>query len=124
MNDDPRKIIHLLANGVDPITGEILPGTSPYNHPQVIRALFAILEESNSAKRSKAKADRNLPAKHGKPWMQEERDYTAKSYKNNVPLKEIAAHLQRTSGSIRSELIRQGLIRQGLIQLDEQPVSA
>lgn len=118
MNDDTHKIIHLLANGIDPVTGEVLPDTSPYNQPQVIRALFAALE-TDSTKKSKPKADRNLPAKHGKPWEQEERDYTATSYKAGIPLKEIAAHLQRTTGSIRSELIRQGLI-----QLDEQPVPA
>lgn len=119
MNDDARKIIHLLANGVDPITGEVLPDASPYNQPQVIRALFAALE-TDFAKKSKPKTDRNLPAKHGKPWAQEEKDYTATSYKNGVAVKEIAAHLQRTTGSIRSELIKQGLI-----QLDEpQPITA
>ena len=118
MKDDTRKIIHLLANGIDPITGEILPDTSPYNQPQVIRALFAVLE-TGSAKKSKPKSDRDLPAKHGKPWKQEESDYTATSYTAGTSLKEIAAYLQRTTGSIRSELIRQGLI-----QLDEQPVPA
>ena len=118
MSDDTRKIIHLLANGIDPITGEILPDTSPYNQPQVIRALFAVLE-TDPTKKSKLKTGRNLPAKHGKPWAQEERDYTATSYKEGVPLKDIAAHLQRTTGSIRSELVRQGLI-----QLDEQSVPA
>jgi len=119
MSDDPRKIIRLLADGVDPITGEILPDTSPYNHPKIIRALFALLEGTELPKKSKIKPDRNLPAKHGKSWLQEEKDYTAASYKKGISIKEIAAHLQRTTGSIRSELIRQGLI-----QLDEQPVTA
>ena len=116
MNDEARKIIHLLANGIDPITGEILPDTSPYNQPQIIRALFAVLE-TDPAKKNKLKTGRNLPAKHGKPWVQEEKDYVAASYKKGIPIKEIAAHLQRTNGSIGSELIRQGLIR-----FDEQPV--
>jgi len=117
--NDARKIIHLLAHGIDPITGEVLPDTSPYNQPRVIRALFTVLE-TDTAKKNKPKTDRNLPVKHGKPWAQDERDYAATSYKNGITVKEIAAHLQRTTGSIRSELIRQGLI-----QIDEpQPILA
>jgi hypothetical protein len=33
----------LPANGINPITGEILPDASPYNDPAVIRALFEAL---------------------------------------------------------------------------------
>ena len=39
-----REIIRILADGVDPTTGEVLPAESVYNSPVVIRALFAVLE--------------------------------------------------------------------------------
>lgn len=107
MHNDPRKIIRLLAEGVNPITGEILPNTSPYNHPAVIRALFGILEEPVAAKPKKT---RDLPPMHGKAWQEYERAHLAKAFKLGVPESELAKELQRTPGSIRSELVRQGLI--------------
>ncbi len=38
------KVIEALANGIDPLTGEALPEESPYNSPEIIRALFATLD--------------------------------------------------------------------------------
>jgi hypothetical protein len=44
------KIVNGLANGIDPITGEILPAQSHYNHPDVMRALFQSLQWQPKAK--------------------------------------------------------------------------
>jgi hypothetical protein len=35
-----KRIIEALANGIDPDTGEVLPGQSVFNNPQVVRSLF------------------------------------------------------------------------------------
>ena len=110
MSEDARKIVRLLAEGIDPITGEVLPDASPYNHPQVIRALFSLLEDRKTAGKTSTKPKRDLPPKHGKSWTQEDRDYVTASYRQGIPPKEMAAHLERTTGSVHSELIRQGLI--------------
>lgn len=37
------QIIHALADGINPQTGEVFPDNSPYKHPETIRALFAAL---------------------------------------------------------------------------------
>ena len=37
-----RQIIDTLAQGIHPVTGEVMPEDSPYNAPPVIRALFAV----------------------------------------------------------------------------------
>lgn len=37
-----RQIIDTLAQGVNPVTGEVYPEDAPYNAPPVIRALFAV----------------------------------------------------------------------------------
>ena len=37
-----REIINVLAQGIHPVTGEMMPPDSPYNEPPVIRALFSI----------------------------------------------------------------------------------
>ncbi|EGU61756.1 hypothetical protein VINI7043_21551 [Vibrio nigripulchritudo ATCC 27043] len=38
--DRHLEIVEALANGINPQTGEVLPSESPYNSPDVIRALF------------------------------------------------------------------------------------
>ena len=43
-----KEIVRGLAEGVDPTTGEVLPAESVYNSPEVIRALFTVLEYVNS----------------------------------------------------------------------------
>jgi hypothetical protein len=37
------RIVEALMDGFDPVTGEVLPQTSPYNCPEVIRALARAL---------------------------------------------------------------------------------
>ena len=34
------ETVEALAHGIDPVTGELFPEDSPFNHPRVIRALF------------------------------------------------------------------------------------
>lgn len=51
--DEAREILKALANGVNPATGEILPNSSPYNNPKIIRAIFTILETSAADKKAK-----------------------------------------------------------------------
>jgi DNA-binding NarL/FixJ family response regulator len=104
-----HKTIHLLANGINPITGEILPDISPYNHPEVIRALFTVLEKAKQSK-GKTKKGHHLPLNHGKAWEQAEKESVTNLFKQGITAKDIATDLQRTTGSIRSELIKQGLI--------------
>lgn len=41
------EIVRTLADGVDPTTGEVLPAESVYNSPEIIRALFTLLEYIN-----------------------------------------------------------------------------
>jgi len=37
------KIVRDLADGIDPHTGEVFPTDGPYQHPQVVRALYTVL---------------------------------------------------------------------------------
>jgi hypothetical protein len=43
-----RQIIDTLAQGIHPVTGEIMLEDSPYNAPPVIRALFAVSQALQS----------------------------------------------------------------------------
>ena len=35
-----KEVISILAQGIDPISGEVLPHDHPINKPEVIRSLF------------------------------------------------------------------------------------
>ena len=116
------KVLEVLANGVDPVTGEVLDNKSPYNQPDVIRALFVILNElKNPTKKAKLpkktleeKQDENvengLPKNAGLSWTSTEKEDLIKKYKLEVSIDELSKIHCRTKGAITSELKKQGLI--------------
>jgi len=44
---NPEKIISNMIDGFNPVSGEKFPDSSPWNNPQVIRALFSVLQAVN-----------------------------------------------------------------------------
>lgn len=122
--DTHLKIVEALANGIDPITGELLPSESPYNHPDVIRALFKTLDfVKNPAKKApKVKktpeqkqaenVENGLTKNAGLPWTDEQRADLAQQFSSGVEIKVLAEIHGRTNGAITSELKKQGLIEE------------
>ena len=53
-----KEIVSALAEGIDPITGELLPEDSVYNKGDVVRALYTVLDvlEKKKTKPKKKKA--------------------------------------------------------------------
>lgn len=103
------RIIEALANGADPITGELLPDSSPYNHPKVVRALFQALkalERLNEGERRQ----RTLPPNAGKPWTEEEDRLLSEEFDGGTPLKDLALKHGRTEGSIAARLVKLGKV--------------
>lgn len=101
------KTIQLLANGIDPVTGEIFPDSSPYNHPKIIRALFRSLK---ALERVKEKRERSLPANAGKAWNSEEDRLLMEGFDAGVLVKQLATKHGRTEGAIAARLVRLGKI--------------
>lgn len=102
-------IIRALADGVNPITGETYPETSPYAEPRTLRALFAArdlmqreVERENRKKRQ--------PANFGKPWTPEEDAQLIESFDNSMPFTYLANAHQRTQSSVRLRLEKLGKI--------------
>lgn len=116
------KVLEALANGVDPVTGEVLDDQSPYNQPEVIRSLFVILNElknpTNKAKLPKKTTEEKqaeniengLPKNAGLPWAVNEKEELVEKYKSEVSIVELSEIHGRTKGAITSELKKQGLI--------------
>jgi len=113
-----RNIVETLAQGVHPTTGEVFPSNSPYNDPDVIRALFSILEIVKQVKRPKRSVEerrkQNLelgrPVNSGLPWTEEDREVVRSGFRDGATIEKLAASLGRSSGSIVAEVIRQDLL--------------
>ncbi|MEH6575642.1 MAG: hypothetical protein V7731_01055 [Amphritea sp.] len=119
MDINATELLETLANGVDPTTGELLPSHSPYNSPEVIRALFSCINQikhpPKKAKKSpeERQADntaRGLPRNAGLPWNDEHRAELAQLFNEGNAVNTLAEKFERTRSSILSELKRQGLI--------------
>src|SRR3954464_12402605 len=100
-----RAILDTLAQGIHPVTGEVMPEDSPYNAPPVIRALFAVSQalESGAAAAPPAPAPRkrerergDLPPNTGKPWSADDDQALRAGFAAGTPTKDLAAALGRT----------------------------
>jgi hypothetical protein len=116
--DESRNIVKTLAQGIHPATGEAFPTDSPYNDPEVIRALYAMLEFVKQVKKPRKSVEErrreNLelgrPMNSGLPWTEEDRAAVRSGFQEGATVAELAAALGRSSGSIVAEVIRQDLL--------------
>lgn len=60
------EVLSILADGINPITGEMLPDSDSCNQVEVVRALHKVLSYLNNAEISPTK---NKPENAGKTWM-------------------------------------------------------
>ncbi len=111
--------VETLANGVDPNTGEVFQPDSPYNQPDVIRALYTVLTAAkprNKVKKTKEQKQqenvaRGLPKNAGLPWTEEGRQELIEQFNAGGQFNQLAELHERTQGSIIAELKKQGLIQ-------------
>lgn len=103
-----EEIINALANGINPITGEILPSDNVCNEPDVIRALYTAAE---LLKKQAEKEQRTKPANAGKRWTAEEDGLLAEMFDGKYTKKEICEHFGRTKYSVATRLVRLGKIQ-------------
>jgi hypothetical protein len=87
----------------------VFPPDSPYQNPQVIRALFSALT-ALEGKREYRQSKRNLPENAGKPWDPSEDELLCKRFDVGLSVGEMAREHKRTEGAIRARLVRLGKI--------------
>lgn len=103
------QIIRFLADGVDPITGEVFPDDSPYQHHRVIRSLsVAVAALERAAERKERES--HLPGKAGQPWTEDEDRLLIERFDAAISPKELARQHNRTEGAIQSRLVKLGKI--------------
>lgn len=99
-----KEILLALSQGIDPLTGEILPPNSVCNKPEIIRALYCALNELNS------KPKRTLPENAGKPWTEDDDTALCQMFNEGKTQHEICSYFKRTKGSIAARLVRLGKV--------------
>jgi hypothetical protein len=114
---EARIIVKTLAQGVDPMTGEVFAPDSPYNHPRVIRALFTVHSHAHVPKskmspdeRRQQNVELGRPRNAGLPWSHEDRELVASRFRDGTTMEELAGALERSRTAIYAELVRQGLV--------------
>ncbi len=107
-----RQIIDTLAQGVHPVTGELMPEDSPYNAPPVIRALHLAAKAMDAAPAPAAappqRVGRAAPANAGKPWSADDDAVLEQGFAQGQELKDMAEALGRTRFGIEQRLIKLG----------------
>ena len=102
-----HAIVSALANGVNPLTGELFAVDSPYQTPDVIRALYCALRALETAGRRRTRGP-GASSNAGKPWSDDEDRQLLSAFDNGRPLAELAQSHSRTRGGIQARLIRHG----------------
>jgi hypothetical protein len=105
-------IVAALANGVHPLTGEVFPAGSPYQHPDVVRALFVATRALEGRSRQ-VERQRDLPGNVGKPWSAEEDKRLLAAFDAGETRIDIARAHDRTVGGIEARLEKFGRLAPG-----------
>ena len=108
--DAALPIVRALADGVNPMTGEAYPETSPYAEPRTLRALYAAVDVLQREVERTKRRDR-LPPNFGKPWTEGEDRALIAEFDGGLPLVEMARKHLRTQSSVRLRLEKLGRIQ-------------
>lgn len=102
-------IVSALANGVNPLTGEIFPADSPYQTADVVRALFHASRALETRARPRSRL--NAPPNAGKPWTEEEDRNLLKEFDSGCRMPDLAQALGRTTAGIQARLEKYGRVQ-------------
>ena len=110
--EQTMKTLNALARGVHPATGEVFGPDSPYQHPDVVRALFEALRridasrpDSSSARKSQETAGNTFVR-----WTREEEERLAAEFDAGKSSAELARLHERSRAAIEARLLKMGKI--------------
>jgi ribosomal protein L9 len=99
------EILEALANGVDPISGEVFPADSPYQQTEIIRVLFNAINELKKGNNKTTKTD-SKKENQGNKWLDTEEEKLKENFNKGYKISELATMHGRTYGAIRSRLVK------------------
>lgn len=101
-------VVSALANGVNPLTGELFAVDSPYQSADIIRALYSAVRALEAVGRRRTRGQGAASGNAGKPWSDEEDGQLLAAFDGGRPLAELAQAHGRTRGGIQARLVRHG----------------
>ena len=112
--EQASKILNALANGVHPATGEVFAVDSPYQHPDIVRALFeAVRTMEGSETRppaAQARGHSEAPLNTFVRWTPEEENRLAAGFDAGKTSADLAKAHNRTRAAIEARLLKLGKI--------------
>ena len=102
-----KKILELLADGINPATGEPLEEYDSCNQVDVVRALHIVLKHLNKPSENPKKSS---AGNAGKPWTAEDDEILGRMFDTGCSTQEMCNHFQRSKGGITARLVRIGKI--------------
>ena len=106
------SILQALSNGTDPLSGQPFPAASPYQHPDVVRALYQAVRALEAAvaaqKRQAARA--TAAGNSGKPWPKDEDDRLVVAFDAGQSIDDLAVAHGRSRLAIEARLARFGKV--------------
>ena len=105
---EAKKVLKKLANGTHPVTGTSLKDDSPFQHVEVVRAIYKVLEELEEVR--VPAEELNKPTRASEPWPNDEDARLKRVYEREVTISQLAKNHGRTEGAIRSRLEKLGLL--------------
>ncbi len=100
-----KQILSILADGVNPLTGELLADDHLCNQVEIVRALLAVSSAVSVPK------ENNSPLNAGKPWTAENDEKLSQMYDAGSTKKEMRSYFQRSDGAITSRLVHIGKVQ-------------
>ncbi len=110
------NIVSTLANGVNPITGEVFSPDSPYQSSEIVRALFVAARALEGGAASAPTAGKEARPRAqglsnvGKPWTAEEDERLVSEFSKGRSPRELATAHGRTLAGVEARLEKLGRI--------------
>ena len=102
-----KELLAVLSDGVNPLTGELLPEDDSCNQVEIVRALNTVLRYLDNQPQRPSKPS---PDNAGKPWTAEDEEALSRMFEQGCTKKEICSYFKRSPGAIAARLVKLGKI--------------